>query len=85
MKLPLLLHTAPKILAGPVVMLEKGNWTIESNHRDSEVRIALKSDILPLFPSMNMDLSLTEDTPISANINTIGSEKEITIFVSRTK
>lgn len=80
MKLPLLLHATPRITDGPTVMLTKGKWRFESNHIDSEIRVTLNSNLIPLRPAFPLELDLEDDVHCKLQIAQKGTEKEITVY-----
>lgn len=83
MKLPLLLHATPRLVVGPTVMLLKGKWRFESNHIDSEIRVTLDSNLIPLQPAFPLELDLEEDTRCFLSITQKGTEKEITVYANQ--
>ena len=80
MKLPLLLYFTPRVGTGPTVMLASGKWKIESNHKDSELGIALTS--IGHSP-IDIELELSKDTAAQISITKAGSEKELTVYAVR--
>ena len=81
MKIPLMLHFKPRIGVGPTVMLEKGKWAVESNHKDSVLEIILDGQTYSFLPDSKVHkLDIGEDAPICIHIKEAGSEPQLTIY-----
>lgn len=92
-KLPLLIGARPMVLAssgckGPLVPLNKGNWLVTSNHKDSHIFIDCYYVGQPVAPSHQLNgepLKIIVENRIllQARIEHAGKEESISIYAER--
>lgn len=86
MKLPLYLYAKPSLTAnGPLVFVPKGEWKVESNHKDSDLEITLDDGINPIRTSILHDeLHFISRGDIAQIVcKQLGTEPQVTIYIHK--